>query len=280
VVQILEKGSLLVLVAAALFQLTTGVLNIARWYPPMGFFFTVGHYWAAWAAIGALLIHVGVKLPIIRRALTAKVHPVPSTGSLSRRGLLAAVGAAIGVITVTTVGQTIRPLAGISLLAPRDPRVGVQGLPVNNSAAQTGVTSVALDPSYRLEVIGPTRTLSLTLPELNTMEQHTSELPITCVEGWSATAHWTGVRIRDLVRAVGGDEGSQVTVVSLQQGSIYATSVVAPPHARDPLTLLALRVHGEPLDVDHGYPCRLIAPNRPGVLQTKWVGRLIVGRPT
>ncbi|MBU2076234.1 MAG: molybdopterin-dependent oxidoreductase, partial [Actinobacteria bacterium] len=24
----------------------------------------------------------------------------------------------------------------------------------------------------------------------------------------------------------------------------------------------------------HGYPARLIAPNRPGVLQTKWLSRL------
>ncbi|MEJ7741097.1 MAG: molybdopterin-dependent oxidoreductase [Nocardioidaceae bacterium] len=28
--------------------------------------------------------------------------------------------------------------------------------------------------------------------------------------------------------------------------------------------------------MDHGHPCRIIAPNRPGVLQTKWVGRLEV----
>jgi DMSO/TMAO reductase YedYZ molybdopterin-dependent catalytic subunit len=45
---------------------------------------------------------------------------------------------------------------------------------------------------------------------------------------------------------------------------------------RDPLTLIALRVGGEVLHPDHGYPARLIAPNRPGVLQTKWVGRITV----
>ena len=27
---------------------------------------------------------------------------------------------------------------------------------------------------------------------------------------------------------------------------------------------------------DHGAPCRLIAPNRPGVLQTKWIERVEV----
>ncbi|MFI1769566.1 molybdopterin-dependent oxidoreductase, partial [Streptomyces sp. NPDC020800] len=34
--------------------------------------------------------------------------------------------------------------------------------------------------------------------------------------------------------------------------------------------------NGEELSPDHGYPVRLMAPNRPGVLQTKWVGRLEV----
>jgi DMSO/TMAO reductase YedYZ molybdopterin-dependent catalytic subunit len=52
---------------------------------------------------------------------------------------------------------------------------------------------------------------------------------------------------------------------------------VESPHARNELTLIALRLFGEPLDIEHGYPCRLIAPNRPGVLQTKWHGRITVG---
>jgi DMSO/TMAO reductase YedYZ molybdopterin-dependent catalytic subunit len=77
-----------------------------------------------------------------------------------------------------------------------------------------------------------------------------------------------------LVGVPGGD--AQVLVESLQRGSRYAASVLAPPHARDPLTLLALRLGGEPLALDHGYPARLIAPNRPGVLQTKWVAALTV----
>lgn len=274
--QAIERLSLVVLVAGAIFQLTTGILNIARWYEPMGFFFTVAHYWTAWITVGALLVHIGVKLPIIRRALTATPRQAPTTG-LTRRGLLASVGVAIGVITVATVGQTFRPLAGISLLAPRDPRLGPQGLPVNNSAAAAGIV---VDPAqYTLSVRGPARTLTLTLDELAALPQSDSELPITCVEGWSATAHWSGVRIRDLVRAVGGDDTSQVTVHSLQQQGLYGTSIVAPPHARDPLTLLALRINGEPLHLDHGFPCRLIAPNRPGVLQTKWIASIDVEQP-
>ncbi|MEU8008034.1 molybdopterin-dependent oxidoreductase [Catellatospora sp. NPDC049111] len=274
-VHAIERLSLFLLVAAALFQVTTGLLNIALWYSPMSFFFTTAHYWTAWIFAGSLLIHIGVKLPIVRRALAAPARPAPPTG-MTRRGLFAAVGAAVAAITVATVGQTLRPLAGLSVLGPRDPRIGPQGLPVNQTAAAAGVAAAATDPGYRLEVAGPGGTLRLSLAELAAMAQHTAQLPITCVEGWSATATWTGVPIRDLVTAVGGHAGHSVRVTSLQQNSLYRVSTLPPPHAADPLTLLALRVNGEPLDLDHGYPCRLIAPNRPGVLQTKWVARIEV----
>ncbi|GIF95883.1 molybdopterin-dependent oxidoreductase [Catellatospora citrea] len=278
-VHAIERLSLFVLVAAALFQVTTGILNIALWYSPMSFFFTTAHYWTAWILVGALAVHIGVKLPVIRRALAAPDRAAPRTGSLSRRGLFAAVGAAIGLITVATIGQTLRPLAGLSVLGPRDPRIGPQGLPVNQSAVAAGVTAAATDPAYRLEVVGPARTLRLTLAELGALAQHTAQLPITCVEGWSATATWGGVRVSDLVAAVGGAPGASVRVESLQQDSLYRISTLAPPHAADPLTLLALRIGGQPLDLDHGYPVRLIAPNRPGVLQTKWVARIEVLQP-
>jgi hypothetical protein len=278
--QLVERVSVIVLVAAAVVQLTSGVLNIARWYAAMGFFFTDLHYWTAWIAVGALLVHVGVKLPVVRRALSAPVRPLrrPPTG-LTRRGLLGAVAGTSAVVTLATVGETVRPLAGVSVLADRDPRIGPQGLPVNVAAVAAGVRNAAADPAWRLEVVGPSGTVKLSLDDLAAMKQTTATLPIACVEGWSSSAPWTGVPLRDLVALVGGDHGSQVTAVSLQQYSRYATSIVDPPHTRDPHTLIALRLRGEPLHIDHGFPCRLIAPDRPGVLQTKWLARLEVGRP-
>lgn len=48
-------------------------------------------------------------------------------------------------------------------------------------------------PDFRLSVTGAVRAeLSLTLAELVAMPQHTVRLPISCVEGWSAEAEWTG----------------------------------------------------------------------------------------
>ena len=61
-----------------------------------------------------------------------------------------------------------------------------------------------------------------------------------------------------------------------QEDGQYRASTLNRWHARDPDTLLAYEVNGEPLHIDHGFPVRLIGPNRPGVMQTKWVRRLVV----
>lgn len=269
-----ERASIAVLVAASLFQLVSGVLNVSRWYAPMPFFFTAGHYWVAWLAVGAVLCHVGVQLPVIRRALR---EPSVDRFDVSRRRLLATVGAAAGVITVATAGQTVGWLSGVSVLAPRVPTTGPQGLPVNKTALGAGVSERALDPAYQLIVSAGSRQVALTLDQLHALPQHTAVLPITCVEGWSADATWTGVRLRDLVMLVGGDPANaEVDVESLETHGRYRRSTVAAPHTRDPSTLVALGVNGARLHPDHGYPARLIAPNRPGVLQTKWIARLTI----
>lgn len=275
----LERISLVPLVAGSLFQLGTGLANGAHWRP-WRFDFPVVHYWTAWIVIGALIVHIGAKMTITRSALgrSARAAPEPAGTGLSRRGFLTTVFAAAGVITLTTVGQTLRPLKQLALLAPRRPDVGPQGVPVNKAASGAGVVEAAMDVGYRLVVEGNvTRPLRLSRDELLALPQHSADLSIACVEGWSSAAVWGGVPVRDLVALAGGDpERSTVVVHSLQQGGAYSRSQLNEPHVRDRDSLLALTLRGEPLHIDHGYPCRLIAPNRPGVQQTKWVARLEV----
>jgi DMSO/TMAO reductase YedYZ molybdopterin-dependent catalytic subunit len=164
----------------------------------------------------------------------------------------------------------------VSVLAPRIPGYGPQDLPVNQTAVAAGVTETAVDPGYRLVVEGPNR-LELTLADLQAFPQRSERLPITCVEGWSSNADWTGVRLGDVLAEAGLPRDTEVTVESLQTGGLYRVSTVSPPHASSPRTLLALGLNGEELDLDHGYPVRLIAPNRPGVMQTKWITRIAPG---
>lgn len=271
----IERLGVAALVAGSIFQVVTGLLNVFYWYA-FPFPFPSAHYAGAWIAIGGLVMHIGAKWQIARRALGERPPPGEARSGLSRRGFLVVVGGTSGVILATTLGEVIPGLSGIALLAPRRAGDGPQGVPVNHTAGPT-VRTAARSPDYRLEVTGAVRTpLSLSLNELRGMPLATSVLPISCVEGWSTSATWRGVRVRDLLDRAGASPDATITVESLEQQGGLRRSVLYQSHSRDPLTLLALELNGEALHIDHGYPLRLIAPNRPGVQQTKWVARLEV----
>jgi hypothetical protein len=277
-----EKGSVAVLVAAGVFQLATGLANQTTWYP-WEFSFRSTHYAVAWVAVGALLVHVAVQLPVIRRALrddlesTAQDRPglADTSTGLSRRGLLRSTWLAAGVAVVATAGSTVSWLRDVSVLGVRSGE-GPQGVPVNKSAASARVTEVARDPGFRLTVAHAGRSVALSRTELTALPQATVELPIACVEGWSAMGTWRGPRIRELLDLVAAPRGSTVRVTSLQPAGPFRVTTLPDQFADDPLSILALDLNGGELHLDHGYPCRVIAPNRPGVLQTKWVARLEV----
>lgn len=275
-----ERGSIAVLLGASFFQLATGLANSAQWYP-WSFHFRATHFALGWIAIGALMVHVAVKLPLIRDTLSRSVENTdldrPSateSAALTRRGLLRTTYVAAGAAVVLSAGSTVPALRRVSVFGVRSGD-GPGGVPINRSAVAAGVVASALDPAYRLVVTSSRRDLQLTRADLAALPQTTVELPIACVEGWSALGSWTGVPVRDLLDLL--DAGDHdVRVVSLQQSGTYAQTMLPANFARDPLTLLALRLNGAELAIDHGYPVRLIAPDRPGVLQTKWVARLEV----
>jgi len=269
----LERISLVPLIAGAIFQLWSGVANIDLWYP-LPFFFPAAHYWVAWITIGALIVHVAAKLSTTRAALARRPQEAPADRD-ERRRFLGLVGAGSALLAVTTVGMTVEPLEDLAVLAPRKPSTGPQGFPVNKAAVEAGVVAAATSPDYRLEVVGEgIEPRSFSLDELRSLPLTDAELPIACVEGWSASVRWRGVRLRDLLDAVGAPEGASVTVRSLEGNGLYAQSDVNAAQARAADTLLALEAEGSPLDLDHGYPVRLIGPNRPGVMQTKWLSRV------
>ncbi|MEX0833127.1 MAG: molybdopterin-dependent oxidoreductase [Actinomycetota bacterium] len=275
----IERISLLPLVGGSVFLLFSGVASITRWNPWL-FSFPAAHYWAAWITIGALIVHIGAKAGLVRPALAPSNSDAedPATDGLSRRGFLWTIAGATGAITLFTVGQTVRPLEFAGLLAPRRPTEGPQGFPVNKTARSAGVTDLANDPAYRLSIEGTVRTpLSLSLDDLRAMPQHEATLPIACVDGWSANVRWRGVRVVDLLDMADAPFDADAEVQSLQdQSKAYSSSLLNFDHAHDPDTLLALKCNGERLDIDHGYPLRLIGPNRPGVMQTKWVAKVVV----
>ena len=290
----IERATVAILVATALVQVTTGFLNVLNWYP-FAWFFPPVHRFLGYVLVGSVVLHIGVKLPDIAYGLKAKVpeadvltevpwdeNPAshsnagtlsdPPTPGISRRGMMAAAGAGVGVVVITSLGQTVTPLEPLGLLAARQWTKGPQGVPVNRTAEQAQVMAAATAADWVLEVVGP-RPYSLTLAEVESRAVHQARFPISCVEGWSVGATWHGLSLLEIVQHAGGTTDSRVQVSSLESVG-YNQSFVDGPQLT--AALLATHVNGERLNVDHGYPLRLIAPNRPGVLNTKWLTRIEV----
>ncbi len=205
--------------------------------------------------------------------------PAPRTSAgvrATRRGFLTTVAVAAAVVVATTAGQSFGIVDTLNVFAPRKRGVGPQSLPVNRTAQSAGVLETAIAPEWTLSVThGEVREV-FSRSRLLALPQFAVDLPIACVEGWSQDASWRGPRLSDLLDAVGAAPDAHVRIVSLQQEGSYGVSEMQPEFVRDPLTLVALELYGEQLDIDHGYPARIIAPGRPGVLQTKWLSRIEV----
>src|SRR3954449_13381518 len=125
--QAIERLSIALLVASAVFELATGVMNAQYWYA-FKFNFVVAHYYGAIIFVASLALHVIVKLPVVARAYRERgvlkplrdnlentkpepsgdlVTPNPAEPTLSRRGLFAFAGAGAGLLLVANVGQSI-----------------------------------------------------------------------------------------------------------------------------------------------------------------------------
>ena len=303
IAQLLERLSLLLLVGGILFEIATGVLNIQYDYI-FGFSFYTAHYYGAWVFIAGFVTHVTIKLPRMITGLRSRsfrtmlrtsradtqpeppdpdglvaANPAPPT--VSRRGALALVGAGSLFVAVLTAGQTIGGFTrGAALLLPRGRSrgSGPNDFQVNRTAAAAAIAPAETGSDWRLTLHGPAGQLLLDRATLEAMPQHTAELPIACVEGWSTTETWSGVRLRDLAALAGIPDPARATVWSLERFGAFNHAVLQANQVGNPDSLLALRVNGVDLSPDHGYPARIIVPALPGVHNTKWVRSIEFGQ--
>ena len=203
------------------------------------------------------------------------IDQTPRTASrVSRRGFLTTVGVATTAVVGLTAGQTFTPLSSVNLFGPRQKGVGQQGVPVNRTSKQAKVADAAMDPAWALTLVVAGTERAFSRSELLALPQTEVTLPIACVEGWSQMASWRGVRLRDLADLMQADPETSFRLVSLEERGSFSKTQMGREYVRDPLTLVALELNGEILDLEHGYPARMIAPGRPGVLQTKWLSRI------
>jgi DMSO/TMAO reductase YedYZ molybdopterin-dependent catalytic subunit len=302
---LLERGTLLLLVSGAVFEFVTGIMNIDYDYS-FGFSFYDGHFIGAWIFIAAFALHATLRFPRMWRALRSRsfsrelrtgldetrtelpepgddpadtlIASAPSEPTISRRGVLALVGGSSAAVFLLTAGQSIRSLQAISILSPRTQSYGrgPNAFQVNRTASAAGIGPEETGSSWTLHLVAEStgREATFTRDELLRMPLVTARLPIACVEGWSTLERWTGVPLKILAQEVGIQHPTGARVESLERDGAFASASLSGHQVRAGQSLLALKVNGADLSLDHGYPARTIIPAAPGVHNTKWVGRI------
>jgi DMSO/TMAO reductase YedYZ molybdopterin-dependent catalytic subunit len=89
---------------------------------------------------------------------------------------------------------------------------------------------------------------------------------LDCTSGWYVERDWRGVRVGDLLDAAETTDGARWVTFHSVTGYRFGFPI---EEARE--MLLATHVDGERLTHGHGFPTRLVAPNRRGFQWVKWV---------
>jgi len=241
--QALERLTLIALVGGILFEIVTGILNIQYDYI-FGFSFYTAHYWGAWVFIAGFVSHACLKTPLMIRTLRGRslmqvlqekqfeqesgtsdlIADDPSEPTISRRGALALVGGGALFVGILTVGQTTGGfLRNAALLLPRGRSYGdgPNDFQVNRTAVAAQISEKDTGADWTLDLTGGSTPTILSREELLRMPQHTAVLPIACVEGWSTTQTWTGVRLRDLASLAGVANLVSAQVTSIEENGPF-----------------------------------------------------------
>ncbi len=132
-----------------------------------------------------------------------------------------------------------------------------------------GLTKAWRTQDWRLRITGPTRSRVLTLRDLEgfAAAEHITEL--RGQDGWTSVVQWRGVRLGDVLAPF----GQFSTLHASTPDGGYEVTLTAEV-ASHPQTLLATHLGGQPLDLDHGAPVRLVVPMRPACDSMKRVATI------
>ena len=128
---------------------------------------------------------------------------------------------------------------------------------------------------WRVEVDGlVARPSSFSLAELRSFPSRSQITQLTCEEGWSFIAEWTGAPLSHVLRAVGAlPQARYVVYYSIQRNWRQSIDMADALH---PQTLLVYGMNGGELPMGHGGPLRLGLPRQLGYKNVKYITRLTV----
>jgi sulfoxide reductase catalytic subunit YedY len=138
---------------------------------------------------------------------------------------------------------------------------------------------------YRLKVSGLVHTpASLSLSDLKRFPKHSQITKHCCIQGWSAVAEWGGVPLKDIaelckpldsakyIAFYAFDNKTETEPDSTAGDFFYGTIHI--DLARDPQTILAYEMNGQPLPIAYGAPLRLRVETQLGFMMVKYIKRV------
>ncbi len=234
-----------------------------------------GPFTAAWFSGVSWHIYVGAAIvPVLAWHAVVYTKRLPLSFWVERRWALRLAGIAIAGIAVTQAAEAasafVRPAGSarrftgsydaarrygsrfpvVSWLADRPPRV---------------------DPdAWRLSIIGAVeRPLSLGYSDLRASRDVTAV--IDCTGGWYSEQRWSGIGLDELLALAGPTSDASSVTVRSATGYYRRFSM---SEARS--YILATHVGDAPLSRGHGFPARLVAPDKRGFEWVKWVEEIEV----
>jgi DMSO/TMAO reductase YedYZ molybdopterin-dependent catalytic subunit len=223
--------------------------------------------------------------PVSRRALL-------TAGLLAAGGSVAVAAARLGrrfglvppdAASIYGPGETLtyaaHRLFGRHALAREFPRHMISTKPFANAVRDRDeaflVHQAAGFTTWRVEVGGLiARPTSLSLSDLRGMPASRQITELSCEEGWSYIAEWSGTPLASVLDLVAVRPGARYVVY--QSHDANAWDSIDLDEARHPQTLLAWGMNGAELPVPFGGPLRMRVPRQLGYKSTKYVNRVVV----
>jgi DMSO/TMAO reductase YedYZ molybdopterin-dependent catalytic subunit len=250
----------------------------------------------------ALLASAAAPQVVLARAATRVRGGYQRTGALDvvgtnrRRFLLAslsvtAVAAAAGVsgrlltrkaITVAPpeVAGPVQKLPPLPASARLDNIAGISPFYTPDARFYRVDTAVVVPrvttQEWKLRIHGMVdKPIDINYEDLLSRPQLQRDITIVCVSesvggGYIGNARWQGARLADLLREAGVHPGASQIVMRDAHGMALGVSTEAVMDGRD--ALLAVKMNGQPLPAEHGYPVRVVVPGLYGYVSAcKWV---------
>jgi len=178
-----------------------------------------------------------------------------------------------------TLNYAFQRLVARHSLAIEFPPSQISKRPFPNEIAPLGDSFKRLQSAgfadWRLTVDGLVdRPAAFSLSQLRSLPSNSQITEVSCEEGWSYVAEWTGVRLSHVLDLVGVKPQAKYVVYFSFQPDWWDSVDI--DEAMHPQTFLTYGMNGEDLPVGNGGPLRLRVPRQLGYKSVKFITHMTV----